>query len=408
MSPLLNILGPIAQLVERFYGIEEVRGSNPLGSTMKDFLRRFFGKEYKPLNNIYISKKNLLHNYKYLSSKNKNIKIAPVLKSNAYGHGIFEVGEIVDNLKTPFVCVDSIHEAYQLLQAKVKTPILIMGYVDPDNLKVKNLSFSYAVYNVKQIEAISSYQDKVKIHIKVDTGMHRLGASLEDLPDLLKAIKERKNVELEGVMSHLAFSRNPDNALTKKQILNFKKAVQVIEAEGFSPKWRHLGASGGVLNLKLPKILNMARVGNAFYGFNPGKTFDYNLKPALSFHTKVAAIKKVRRGEFVGYSATYKAKKDIVLGVLPVGYNDGIDRRLSNKGCVKIGNVFCPIVGVVSMNITTVDVSKVPNVKIGDCAIVYSDEQKDKNSIENSALICKTIPPVILVNLASSTKRQIV
>jgi len=372
---------------------------------MNNFLKKLFGAEYKPLNNIYISSKNLIFNYKYLSGIDRKIKIAPVLKSNAYGHGIVEVAKVLDKMEAPFLCVDSIHEAYQLLKIKLKTPILIMGYVDPENLKVKNLPFSYAVYDEKQIEAINKYQANAKIHIKVDTGMHRLGVSLEDLPGLLVAIKKCKNTKLEGVMSHLAFSRDIDNGFTKNQIQNFKKALLIIEGAGFNPKWRHLGASGGILNLDLSKYSNMARVGNAIYGFNPGKPFDNKLKPVLSFHTKIAAIKKIKKGEYVGYSATYKAEKEILLGALPAGYNDGIDRRLSNRGFVKVGKVFCPIIGKISMNITTIDVSKVLDVKIGDCVIVYSNEISDKNSLDNVAKTIKTIPPIILVNLASSTKR---
>ncbi|MBI2338387.1 hypothetical protein HYU95_04350, partial [Candidatus Daviesbacteria bacterium] len=146
--------------------------------------------------------------------------------------------------------------------------------------------------------------------------------------------------------------------------------------------------------------------GLALYGYS-SSTQDTNLKPALTLTTKIAQIKKVSKGEKLGYDGTYTAKKELTVAVLPIGYYDGVDRRLSNNSICLLDNIECPILGRVSMNLNIIDVSKVPTPKAGQEVIVYSSNPKDKNSLENSAKLCKTIVYDLLVNLAESTRRVI-
>ena len=254
-----------------------------------------------------------------------------------------------------------------------------MGYTNPENLKIKKLLFSFAVFDLQTVEILNKYQPGCAVHIFVDTGMSREGVTLEDLPDFLKTLK-KLNVKVDGLMSHLA------GGMDKLQIQRFHQAQKLVQKYGFSPKWIHLGTSG-----------NMARVGLKLY----------LQKPILKFISHLAQVKKIKKSERVGYDRTYKAKKDTIIGIIPAGYYDGVNRGLSNKGFVKIKNIFCPIIGRVSMNMTTVDLSKT-YAKIGDEVIIYSDNPQNKNSVENAAKICKKIPYEILVNLAESTKRIIV
>ena len=369
---------------------------------MLSFLKKLLGKTYTPLNIVYVFKDNILHNYRYLSGLQKGIAVAPVFKSNAYGHGLVEVAKILDKENAPFFCVDSLHEAYQLLKAKIKTPILIMGYVYPENLKVKPLSFSYAVYDKDQLEMISHFQKSPKIHIKIDTGMHRLGIQVEELEDFVGELERHPNIIIEGLMSHLA---EPDNKeFTDHQIKNFQKAIGILSKHGIKPKWRHIGATGGLLGVDLKSVSNMVRVGKALYGVHNDK----NLRPALQFESTLVSIKKIKKGDFVGYDRTFTAKNDMVIGGLPAGYYDGIDRRLSNKGVVLIDETICPIIGRVSMNITTIDISEVKDSAIGQKAIVYSKNPDDSNSVENDASLCETIPYEVLISLPQETRRVIV
>ncbi|TSC87413.1 MAG: Alanine racemase [Microgenomates group bacterium Gr01-1014_7] len=360
-------------------------------------------KEYQTLNLVEVSRENLLANFNYLSSFDKQVKVAPVLKSNAYGHGILEIAKILDPLKAPFFCVDSLYEAYELLKAGVKTPILIMGYTNSENLKVKKLPFSFAVYDLETVRVLNEYQPGCGVHIFVDTGMGREGVPLEDLTNFLKIIKQFKKIKVEGLMSHLAYSEKANDPLTKKQLNNFRLIRKIIMQAGIKPKWIHMSNSGGILN-RLNPGCNMARVGLALYGIN--HTIP-SLKPVFKLTTKIIQIKNLSKGNKIGYEGTFTAKKDMLTGILPIGYYDGVDRALSNKGFVMIDGVACPIIGRVSMNITIIDLGKVKNPYIKQEVVVYSDNSQDPNSIENVARICNKLPYEILVNLADSTRRVV-
>jgi len=372
-----------------------------------DVIKKVVKKTYYPLNIIEISKKRLVDNYRYLSSVNRNIKVAPVLKSNAYGHGIIEVGKILDQLNPVFFCVDSIYEAYQLFNAKIKTPILITGFVDPENLRVKKLPFSYAVFDLKQFRGILKNQPQASVHLFVDTGMHREGLRVDEVESFIKELSSEEKQRVVGLMSHLAFSEEPENIDTKKQIVQFKLAIKILKKYSIFPNFIHFGNSSGLLNNRKLGLsfTNVSRTGLALYGISSIK--NTGLKPVLQLITHVIQIKKIKKGEKVGYDFTYEAKEDGSVAVLPIGYNDGVERRLSDKGIVLIKNNPCPIIGRVSMNLCVVDVTAVKNIKIGDRVIVFSNNE-DENNVVNSAKMTNKISYEILVNLDRSTKRKVI
>jgi len=372
-------------------------------------LTRLWVRNYQALNRIEICRSALRSNYLYLSSLSKKIKIAPVLKSNAYGHGISLIAKELDSNHCPFFCTDSLYEAYELLKVKIKTPILVMGYFNPKSLQTKKLPFSYAVFSKDQVRAISKYQPQSKIHLFVDTGMHREGVLVKDLKSFLSLIRRETSLEIEGLMSHLGGADKPKSKETKGQIREFKKAQEITNSLGFSPRWIHTLNSCGLLNTKKmgDGLGNIARAGLALFGLDPaGK--DKNLKPVLDLKTHISQIKQLKKGEGVGYDFSFKAKKRMKIASLPIGYYDGVDLRLSSLGVVKIGEKYCPIVGRVSMNITIIDVSRINNVKVGQEVVVYSKNKTDRNSIENSAKLVKTTSYNLLVHLASSTRRVLV
>ncbi|HSW97528.1 MAG TPA: alanine racemase [Candidatus Saccharimonadales bacterium] len=365
-------------------------------------------KQYQTLNTIEISQSALVQNFKYLSGIS-NLKVAPVLKSNAYGHGLQLVAKVLDNEDVPFFCVDSLFEAYELLKINIKTPIHIMGYTDPENVKVKKLPFSFTVFDKEMLMTLNKYQPGSKIHIFIDTGLHREGIQVDDLPEFLEYIKSLKNISIEGLMSHFAMSDQFADPLTVDQVNNFQKAQLLVQQAGIQPKWIHIANSAGLLlSKKYDGMLgNIARVGIATYGIG-GELEDIHLKPALRALTKIGQIKHIKKGEKIGYDFTYTAKKDMVIGVLPYGYYDGMDRRLSNSGFVTVDGILCPIIGRVSMNITTIDVSKVRQPQVGQTVIVYSNNASDKNSIQHAGKLSGTIQRDLLVHLSESTKRILV
>ncbi len=383
---------------------------------MIKYLRSILRKRFTPLNLITISKQRLIENYRNLSRINPGVKIAPVLKSNAYGHGIQLVGEILDEVGAPFLCVDSLYEAFQLYsKARVKTPVLIMGYIHPESLKVKKLPFSFAIYDLEHAQTLNEYQKGAKVHVFVDTGMHREGVSMEKLDSFLKELEKLKNIEVEGLMSHLADPANPDSDLTRLQVKNFKEAKKIYQEISLQPPrlkpdiWFHLGGTYGLLN-ELASDCNLVRVGRAVYGISDAasEVAGVNVKPVLKHTTKIVQIKKIKKGDKVGYSGTFTASKDMVIGILPLGYNDGVDRRLSGKGVVTIQSLACPIIGLVSMNVTTIDLSAVSKPFAGQEVVIFSDNPDDPNSVVNASKVGSILPHEMLIHIAESTKRVIV
>ncbi len=360
-------------------------------------------KSYQ-LNTVEISKENLIYNYKYLS-KISGKKIAPVLKSNAYGHGISQIGKILDTQHPPFFCVDSIYEGMQLLAAHIKTPILIMGYVHREDLKMKQLPFSFVVYRYSMLEAIKKYQPYAGIHIFADTGFHREGVSLDSLPAFVNRVKEL-GLRIEGLMSHLGRAYQAESKETQEQVYHFLQAQKILQEHTIVPPYIHLLASSGILNNKQYQtgLSNVGRCGVSLYGFDEqGK--DRNLKSVLELKSTIVQIKELKKGEKVGYDFTFTAEKNMKIAVLPMGFANSIDRRLSNKGFVKVRNIFCPIIGRVSMNLITIDVNEVTDVVEGDEVIVISRNPADKNYLMNIASVCETIPADILVHLDTYTNR---
>jgi alanine racemase len=366
-------------------------------------------RQYYNLNNIYISSSALISNYKYLCSLSPNSAICPVLKSNAYGHGITTTAKIFDSLGAPFLFVDSLYEAYELYKQKVKTKIFIMGYTDPRNLMFKKLPFSYAVYDIKTAQTLNQFQPGCAVHIFIDTGMNREGVSLESLPKFLNQLKKLQNIKIEGLMSHLATADDlSETNLFEHQISTYHQALGILHKNGINPEWRHLGASSGLFRIK-DGTFNLFRTGKSIYGISPlADKLVRKLRPVLTFESTIALVKDIPKNSRVGYGASYVASREMKIAIVAAGYYDGLDRRLSNKGFVEVKSVLCPIVGRASMNMTTIDVSKVKNIKVGDKVTIFSPSPKMINSISNSAKVSETIPYDLLVHLASSIKRTII
>lgn len=371
----------------------------------------FLQRKYQNLNTIKISKSALQHNYRQLQLLHPEAKICPVLKSNAYGHGSTLVAQALDNEGAPFFVLDSLHEAYKLYKANIKTPLLIIGYTFPENFRTKKLPFHYGIYDFALARALNVYQPGAKVHIFVDTGMSREGVLLKDLRSFIQAVKKLKNIEVEGVLSHFADADNPiTQKFSERQITCFKDAIAILESEGIHPKWKHISASSGSYKYFIPEC-NMLRVGLACYGINPLQQEDsafssLKLIPAMRVLSTVVQIKKVVKGSKVGYNGTYIAVKDITIGIVPAGYYDLLDRRLSNCGVFQVRGVYCPIIGKVSMNMTTIDLSMVPNVGVGNAVTIYSDNPLDKNYIGNTAKTAKAISYELMVHLSESVKRE--
>ncbi len=372
-------------------------------------LQKFLKGHDHPLNKVLIDKNRLLSNYQNLSGINERIQIAPIIKSNAYGHGLTQVAPILDKVSAPFIGVDSIHEAYILKKIGLKTPILIMGAIDPSRLEKKSLPFDLTITDMRHLELFEKHQPNAKIHLFIDTGMNREGISMDELNSAMDKLRHSP-LNLVGVMTHLAVANDRNHPLTKLQIENFKKARKTIQNNlQISPKWWHIGGGDAIVWAD-PEVCNIVRAGRLVYGVSAKEAVvesETELKPVMQLETTIVQLKDIKKGENVGYFATYTAQKDLKSAVLPIGYNDGVDKRLSNKGIVLVKGVECPIIGLISMNMMVIDVTEVKEAEIGTKVTVFSCNPEDKNSFEKAAELVKTNPSDLLVGLHTSTRREI-
>ncbi len=317
---------------------------------------------------VIISKQNLLHNLRQFKKVANGAKIMTVVKANAYGHGLILTTQAVELLTDWFATVN-LDEALLLRKSGIKKPILVLSYYDllhaTEAIK-KNISL--VVYDLKQAQAVdraaSKLGKKAKIHIKIDTGTSRLGVDIHELLNFTSQIKKFKNLDIEGVFSHLAASEEDLN-YTKLQIDLFELALLELSKVGINPKWRHIACTASTMVLKSSRY-NMVRIGIGFYGLSPSeKVPDIGLKPVLSWYTKIIQIRNLRAGTFVGYGKTYRTKRETKLAVLPVGYYEGYDRGFSNNSFVAINGKRCRVLGRICMNLMMVDVTDI-KAKVGD------------------------------------------
>ncbi|MEK7634910.1 MAG: alanine racemase [Patescibacteria group bacterium] len=373
---------------------------------LKKVKKTFSNSNYDALIKVLISKSALLDNLNEYKTHYPQIGFAPVLKSNAYGHGLVEVAKILDKEEKPFFVVDSLFEARTLRENGIKSDILIIGYTTPENITRSKLpGVAFTLTSMSQLETLSKTEFRViKIHLKIDTGMHRQGIASEEIEKIIKIVKNNSNIILEGICSHLADADNLDDSFTQKQIKEWNGAVKIFKENFDSLKYFHLSASSGAQYSKDIEA-NVARLGIGLYGAIES---NLKLKPILEMQTILSSIKTIQKEEGVGYNLTYKTPKIMRLATVPVGYFEGVDRRLSNIGFFKIGNNFCPIVGRVSMNITSIDISSVPEAKEGDKVVVLSNNPEDKNSVMNIAKTAGTISYKILVHIPQHLKRIVV
>jgi alanine racemase len=209
------------------------------------------------------------------------------------------------------------------------------------------------------------------------------------------------------VCSHLADADGQDEKFTHLQIKEWEKTVAIFQKNFTGLKFYHLAATAGTRHAKKFSS-NVVRLGLGLYGINSLPSRELDLRPVLEMRSQISSVKEIKAGEFVGYNCTYKAKEKILGATVPVGYFEGVDRRLSNHGYFKMGAQFCPIIGRVSMNITSLDVSAIPKVKRGDPVSIISQHNQDLNSVENIAKIAHTIPYEILVHIPGHLKRTVV
>ncbi|GER82544.1 MAG: alanine racemase [Thermogemmatispora sp.] len=303
------------------------------------------------------------------------VQVLASLKADAYGHGALKVARTVLLNGASMLGVATVSEATPLREAGIMAPILVFGYVPHWQMReAVRLGLTITLYSSEAAQALSraaqALQRTVKVHLKVDTGMGRLGIRAEEIEAIVRLAQEitrLPGLELEGIFTHFAMADAQDKSYTRKQLARFQQVLQALEAEGLRPPLAH--AANSAATLTVPEAhFDMVRPGIALYGLDPSPEvrLPAGFRPALSFKTQVAQVKLVPEGECIGYGCTYVTTRPTRIAVLPVGYADGFRRAPRTWGSVLIHGKEAPIVGRVCMDQCMIDVTDIPGVRVGD------------------------------------------
>ncbi|MBX3475357.1 MAG: alanine racemase [Planctomycetes bacterium] len=312
------------------------------------------------------------HNLARIRKAARGLPVMAVLKANAYGHGAAAMAALLVKEGIDCIGVGDSGEALELRQAGIKAPILIVGGVVPGEMPrvvAGNIEVNlHTVEMAHELDAEAARQGcRVRVHLKVDTGMGRLGMQPFEAVPFLHSLRKLKQLELVGLCTHFSTPNEPDPAFTTRQLEHFNLAVEVARRLGYADLLLHASSSLAFFGRK-DALFNMVRTGIALWGHLPGDLggSEAQLRPALQLKTRVLFLKDVPEGTPIGYNRTWYSTGPTRIATLPVGYDDGYRTAMSNRAYVLVRGVRCPVVGRVSMDYTTVDVGRVPGAKVGD------------------------------------------
>jgi alanine racemase len=340
-----------------------------------------------------------------------------VIKCDAYGHGVIESARALEEAGAVWLGVTSTEEGIAVREAGVKLPILVMtGFWRGEEEALLRHDLTPAIATAEHIEAIEravaslGISRKVRLHLKVDTGMARLGVSLQELPALAARIASSPVIDLQGVCSHLSESEVLDSPVAEAQRVDFERAIEILAAAGLHPRYRHLANTAATV-ARPETWNNMVRPGLALYGYNlkcegPGAAAAaLPVTPVLTWKTRIIALRDIAPGAPVGYNQRWRATRPTRLAVIPVGYGDGFNRQLSKGGQVILHDQYASIAGNVSMDLTMIDVTDIPQPAIGDEVLLIGRSPHCSIGADDQARLAGTIVYEILCGLSPRVPR---
>jgi alanine racemase len=359
-----------------------------------------------------ISLGRLRHNFHALS-RAAQVPVWSVLKADAYGHGSKAVARSLERAGTAGLCVSLLEEAIELREAGIQIPILVMGshYGDAwGDLLAHRLT--PVLSRRDQLHALADEvrfeaRDPAAVHVKVDTGMGRLGLSESEVDAFAESLSARPELRLQGLMTHFA-SAESDSASVRDQIARFRSVRRRFEQRGVAPERCH--AANTAATLAHPESrFDLVRPGIGLYGFSPGVTTSVALLPAMRVRTEVIALRRLEPGDRVGYGGTFTARRPSVVATIPMGYGDGLSRLLSNRGSVVVRGRRAPLVGTISMDMASVDVTDVAGAALGDEVVVIGEQRGPLGEAEvradELAELCGTIAWEVLTAISRRVPR---
>jgi alanine racemase len=349
------------------------------------------------------------------------VTVCAVVKADAYGHGAVECSRALQGEGAKWLGVTSLDEAIPLRDAGIQSNILLMtGFWRGEEAEIIRLQLTPTVWELWQVESLDKAAaglgvSRHPVHLKVDTGMGRLGVAVEQLPAVLRALTAATHLRLEGLSTHLASSEIMDAPSVAEQERNFEAARNMVREAGFEPSFVHMANTGAVISRR-ETWNTMVRPGVALYGYYlpfqragrevSGGTLRLPVKPILTWKTRILSLRNFAANQPLGYGGTYATKAPAHVAVLPVGYADGYNRQLSNRGRVIVRDHYAPIVGRISMDLTLADVTGIPGVSVGDEVILLgSTDGLSVDALEHAELANST-PYEILCNISKRVPRR--
>ncbi len=368
-----------------------------------------------------VSRGRLIHNHDILRRlAGPDTELLAVVKANAYGHGLLECARVLESNGARWLGVTSVEEGVALRQVCPEARIVTMAGLWHLQAKVAiehrltpvvwervHLGFLDAAAQKHSLEP-----GEFPVHLEMDTGMSRQGASIEQLELLLDSFGPGEPLRLEAVMTHFHSPENEE--ATRKQQHAFTKAVEMIAESGLRPRFLSVGSSAAVLRSGKNFVANLARrigarpmlrPGIALYGYPPFPEPEAGLQPVLAWKTRLISFREIEPGTTVGYDATFTAQRRTRLGLLPVGYADGLNRGLSNRGSVLIRGQRAAIAGRISMDHAMVDITDIPGAERGDEVVIIGEQGSEKITAEDVADLLRTISYEVLCNIGARVPR---
>lgn len=328
-------------------------------------------------------------------------QLLAVVKANAYGHGAVPVAQELERAGVNLFGVALVEEGLELREAGVRGEVLVLGGTYdsawPELIAHNLIPTVFREEHLARMgEAAKGAGKRAKVHVKVDTGMGRIGVAPRDVPAFLEVLGRHPMIEVDGLLSHFANADLADAELTREQIRRFKTALAQFRAAGHQPRFRHLSNSAGAMDLAEVRDgveLNLIRPGLMLYGMAPAKWLGerVRLTPVMTWKTAISHLKSVEPGTPISYGSTWVAKRPSLIATLPVGYADGYSRMHSNKGVVLVRGARAPIAGRVCMDMCMVDVTDVPGVAVGDEVVLMGAQGDQRITTEELAANAQTI-----------------
>ncbi|HEY6231052.1 MAG TPA: alanine racemase [Pyrinomonadaceae bacterium] len=346
-----------------------------------------------------------------------SVKVMAVVKANAYGHGAVECARRLEREGADWFGVALPEEGIELRQAGITKPILCLAgfWHGQANacLQHRLVPVVYRPDSIAELDRAARERGEVAdVHVKIDTGMGRLGVRFDNVPEFIATLKTFPNIRTDGIMTHFAAADEPScGPLTKDQIERFEAAVAAFREQGFNPTYQHLANSAAVFG-QPAAWGNMVRPGGVLYGLwrdilAPDDR-SLPLRPVMSLHSRITLLKWVPQGETVGYGCTFEASRQTLVATIPIGYDDGYMRALSNRGHAIIRGVYATVIGRISMDLTLIDVTNVPGVKLNDEVILIGSDGTLAVTAEDIAKTAGTLSYEVTCGIGARVPRVFV